>query len=111
MLFLYYPPCTTCKRAAAWLEAHGLPYTPRHIKEQNPSYEELKRWYEISSLPLKRFFNTSGLPYKALGLKDRLPTMTEEEQAAYEAACAEFLRKKDLYNLHYNIWTQRYHAR
>ena len=80
MLFLHYPPCTTCKKAAAWLDAQGLPYTPRHIKEANPTYEELKHWYEISGLPLKRFFNTSGLQYKALGLKDRLPTMTEEEQ-------------------------------
>ena len=80
MLFLYYPPCTTCKKAQAWLEARGLAYTPRHIKETNPTYEELKHWYEISGLPLKRFFNTSGLQYKALGLKDKLPTMTEEEQ-------------------------------
>ena len=80
MLFLHYPPCTTCKKAQAWLEGHGLAYTPRHIKETNPTYEELKHWYEISGLPLKRFFNTSGLQYKALGLKDKLPTMTEEEQ-------------------------------
>lgn len=80
MLFLYYPPCTTCKKAQAWLEAQGLAHTPRHIKEANPTYEELKHWYEISGLPLKRFFNTSGLQYKALGLKDKLPTMTEEEQ-------------------------------
>lgn len=80
MLFLYYPPCTTCKKAQAWLETRGLAYTPRHIKEANPTYEELKHWYEISGLPLKRFFNTSGLQYKALGLKDKLPTMTEEEQ-------------------------------
>lgn len=80
MLFLHYPPCTTCRKAAAWLEANGLSCKPRHIKEENPSYEELKRWYEVSGLPLKRFFNTSGLQYKALGLKDKLPTMTEEEQ-------------------------------
>ena len=80
MLFLHYPPCTTCKKAAAWLEAHGLSYSPRHIKEENPTYEELKTWYKISGLPLKRFFNTSGLQYKALGLKDKLPTMTEEAQ-------------------------------
>ena len=80
MLFLHYPPCTTCKKAAAWLEARGLSYTPRHIKEENPSYEELKAWYTLSGLPLKRFFNTSGLQYKALGLKDKLPAMTEEEQ-------------------------------
>jgi len=80
MLFLHYPSCTTCKKAQAWLEARGLPYHARHIKDENPTYEELKRWYEISGLPLKRFINTSGLQYKALGLKDKLPTMTEDEQ-------------------------------
>ena len=80
MLFLEYPPCSTCKKAKAWLDNHGISYTDRHIKEQNPSYEELKAWYEKSGLPLKKFFNTSGLIYKDLGLKDKLPTMTEEEQ-------------------------------
>lgn len=80
MLFLHYPPCTTCKKAALWLDARGLRYTGRHIKEENPTYEELKEWYECSGLPLKRFFNTSGLQYKALGLKDKLPAMTEYEQ-------------------------------
>lgn len=80
MLFLEYPPCSTCKKAKAWLEAHGIAYTDRHIKEENPSYEELKLWYERSGLPLKKFFNTSGLLYKSLNLKDRLPSMTEEEQ-------------------------------
>lgn len=80
MLFLHYPPCSTCKKAKQWLDDHGVSYTARHIKEENPSFEELKHWYEISGLPLKRFFNTSGLQYKALGLKDKLPTMTEEEQ-------------------------------
>ena len=80
MLFLQYPPCSTCKKAKQWLDDHGVSYTARHIKEENPSFEELKHWYEISGLPLKRFFNTSGLQYKALGLKDKLPTMTEEEQ-------------------------------
>ncbi len=80
MLFLEYPPCSTCKKARAWLDAQGVSYTPRHIKEQNPSYEELKAWYTASGLPLKKFFNTSGLPYRALELKDRLPAMTEEEQ-------------------------------
>ena len=80
MLFLHYPPCSTCKKAQHWLDAHGISYTARHIKEQNPSYEELKGWYETSGLPLKKFFNTSGLVYKALELKDKLPTMTEEEQ-------------------------------
>jgi len=80
MLFLEYPPCTTCKKAKKWLEEKGVAYTARHIKEQNPSYEELKGWYERSGLPLKKFFNTSGLQYRALELKDRLPGMTEEEQ-------------------------------
>ena len=80
MLFLEYPPCSTCKKAKKWLDDQGVAYTARHIKEQNPSYEELKTWYEKSGLPLKKFFNTSGLVYKSLELKDKLPAMTEEEQ-------------------------------
>lgn len=80
MLFLQYPPCSTCKKAKNWLDERGVSYTDRHIKENNPSYEELKTWYERSGLPLKRFFNTSGLAYKALNLKERLPGMSEEEQ-------------------------------
>ena len=61
MLFLHYPPCTTCRKAAAWLEANGLSCKPRHIKEENPSYEELKRWYEVSGLPLKRFLTLTQI--------------------------------------------------
>lgn len=80
MLFLHYPPCSTCKKAQKWLDDHGLEYTARHIKEDNPSYEELKTWYEASRMPLKKFFNTSGLVYKNLGLKDKLASMTDEEQ-------------------------------
>ena len=80
MLFIQYPPCSTCQKAKKWLEAHGLEYTDRHIKENNPSYEELKHWHTVSGLPLKKFFNTSGLIYKSMGLKDRLPAMSEEEQ-------------------------------
>ena len=80
ILFIQYPPCSTCQRAKKWLDGQGLDYTDRHIKEQNPSYEELKQWYVRSGLPLKKFFNTSGLLYKSMNLKDRLPTMTEEEQ-------------------------------
>ena len=80
MLFLEYPPCSTCKKAKKWLDDHGIIYTDRHIKENNPSYEELKSWYAISGMPLKKFFNTSGLQYRALELKDKLPTMSEEEQ-------------------------------
>ena len=80
MLFLEYPPCTTCKKARKWLEDNGIAFDARHIKENNPTYEELKSWYEKSGLPLKKFFNTSGLQYRALELKDKLPTMNEEEQ-------------------------------
>ena len=80
MLFIEYPPCSTCKKAKAWLDAHGIAYTARHIKEENPTYEELKHWHAISGMPLKKFFNTSGLLYKSLELKDKLPGMTEEEQ-------------------------------
>ena len=80
MLFLQYPPCSTCKKAKTWLDAHEIGYTARNIKEENPSYDELKQWLAMSSLPVKKFFNTSGLQYKALELKDKLPGMTEEEQ-------------------------------
>ena len=80
MLFLQYPPCSTCQKAKKWLDEHNISYTDRHIKLDNPTYEELKLWYSVSGLPLKKFFNTSGLLYKSLNLKDKLPTMTEEEQ-------------------------------
>ena len=80
MLFIQYPPCTTCKKAKNWLNSKGLAYDDRHIKDVPPTYEELKAWYQRSGLPLKRFFNTSGLLYKSLNLKEKLPTMTEEEQ-------------------------------
>ena len=80
MLFLEYPPCTTCKKAKKWLDDNGVSYEDRHIKENNPTYEELKAWYEKSGLPLKNFFNTSGIQYRALKLKEKLPSMTEEEQ-------------------------------
>lgn len=80
MVFLQYPPCSTCRKAKAWLDENGIAYTDRHIKEQNPTYEELKAWHEKSGLPLKRFFNTSGLLYKSMELKDKLPAMSEEEQ-------------------------------
>ena len=82
MLMLCYPKCSTCRAATAWAEGNGVAFTTRDIKEQNPTAEELKRWHKLSGLPLKRFFNTSGLQYKALGLKEKLPTMTEDEQLA-----------------------------
>ena len=80
MLFLQYPPCSTCKKAKIWLDERDIEYTARNIKEEKPTFEELKAWYERSGLPLKKFFNTSGLIYKSMGLKDKLPGMTEEEQ-------------------------------
>lgn len=80
MLFIQYPPCSTCQKAKKWLDEHGVSYTDRHIKENNPTYEELQAWYEKSGLPLKRFFNTSGLLYKSLNLKEKLPNMTQEDQ-------------------------------
>lgn len=80
MVFLCYERCTTCKRAKAWLIDRGIEFTERPIKEENPSLEELREWYQRSGLPLKKFFNTSGLLYKSMELKDKLPTMTEEEQ-------------------------------
>ena len=80
MLFLQYPPCSTCKKAKNWLDQHGIAYVDRHIKENNPSYEELKAWLETSNLPVKKFFNTSGMQYRALELKDKLPGMSVEEQ-------------------------------
>jgi len=79
MLFLCYPRCSTCQKAKKWLDEQGKKYTERHIVENNPTYEELKQWYEMSGLPLKKFFNTSGLKYKELQLKDKLPTMSEDE--------------------------------
>lgn len=80
MQFICYPKCSTCQKARKWLEANHLEFTERHIVEENPSYEELKEWYAESGLPLKKFFNTSGMLYKKMQLKDKLPTMSEEEQ-------------------------------
>lgn len=86
MLFLEYPPCSTCQKARKWLEAQGAAFTARHIKEENPSEAELREWHARSGLPLKRFFNTSGLKYKELGLKDALGSMSEDEQFALLAS-------------------------
>ena len=80
MLMLWYPKCSTCRKAKAWLDEKGLAVQARDIKTENPSLEELRAWQRASGLPLKRFFNTSGLQYRALGLKDKLPTMDEEAQ-------------------------------
>ena len=82
MLFVCYPKCSTCQKAKAWLQERGVAFDERDIKQDNPTEQELRAWHEKSGLPLKRFFNTSGLQYKALGLKDKLPNMSEEEQLA-----------------------------
>ncbi len=86
MLFVCYPRCSTCKKAEAWLEAHGIPVTKRDIKEENPTIEELQRWHARSGLPLKKFFNTSGQLYRALGLSKKLPDMDEAAQYALLAS-------------------------
>ena len=80
MLFIEYPKCSTCQKAKKWLDTHKISYTDRHIVENNPTYDELKGWYEKSGMPLKKFFNTSGMLYKEMQLKDKLPEMKEEEQ-------------------------------
>jgi len=79
MLFLCYPKCSTCQKAKTFLEKSGVAFEWRDIKENNPSYEELKDWFALSKLPIKKFFNTSSLVYKSLNLKDKLPSMNEEE--------------------------------
>lgn len=80
MKFICYPKCTTCKKAQNWLDSKGIEYSLRNIKEENPTYEELKEWYGKSGLPLKKFFNTSGMIYRSMNLKDKLDDMTDEEK-------------------------------
>ena len=86
MLFLCYPKCTTCQKAKAWLDGRGVGCGTRDIKLEHPGEDELRKWHAKSGLPLKRFFNTSGLVYKSLGLKDKLLTMSEDEQLALLAS-------------------------
>lgn len=80
MLFIEYPKCTTCKKAKKWLDDNGFSYTDRHIVENNPTADEIREWHQKSGLELKKFFNTSGLLYKSMNLKDKLPTMSDEEK-------------------------------
>lgn len=93
MLFVCYPKCTTCQKARQWLDAHGVAYTVRDIKEDNPTEAELRAWHAKSGLPLKRFWNTSGLQYRALNLKDRLPQMCEDAQFALLASDGMLVRR------------------
>lgn len=113
MVFLCYERCTTCKRAKAWLIDRGIEFTERPIKEENPSLEELREWYQRSGLPLKKFFNTSGLLYKSMELKDKLPTMTEEEQMQLLATDGMLVKRpmvimedKVLVGFRENEWTE-----
>lgn len=80
MLFVCYPKCGTCKKAEKYLQDKGVDFNKRDIKEDKPTLEELKAWYKMSGLPLKRFYNTSGNLYKELGLKNKIASMSEEEQ-------------------------------
>lgn len=77
--FICYPKCTTCQKAIKWLDDNKIEYELRDIKLDNPTLDELTKWYKKSGLPLKKFFNTSGLLYKSLDLKNKLPTMSENE--------------------------------
>ena len=101
MLFLCYPKCSTCQKARKWLEEQGVSFEERDIKLNNPTEEELRTWYARSGLPLKRFFNTSGLQYKALGLKDKLPNMTEEEQLALLATDGMLVKRPLIVDEHF----------
>lgn len=92
-LFLEYPSCSTCRKAKKWLDEYSIPYQDRYIVEQNPTAEELKQWIDRSHLPLKKFFNTSGLVYKALQLKEKLPTMSEEEQIRLLASDGKLIKR------------------
>lgn len=80
MLFIYYPKCSTCQKAKKWLDSKNIKYEERDIKIENPTYDELKKWYKESGLPLKKFFNTSGMLYKEMNLKNKLENMSEDEQ-------------------------------
>ncbi|MEE0265061.1 MAG: arsenate reductase family protein [Acutalibacteraceae bacterium] len=79
MLLFQYPKCTTCKKAVKWLEDNGIEYISRNIKEENPTYDELKKIYTASGLPIKKLFNTSGMVYRSMGLKDKLDTMSDDD--------------------------------
>ena len=93
MLFVYYPKCSTCLKAKKWLDDNNIKYEERHIVEDNPKYDELKKWYQRSGLPLKKFFNTSGLVYKNNNIKDKLLTMSEEEQLRLLASDGKLVKR------------------
>ena len=92
-LFLQYPACSTCQKARKWLETNHIGYRNRLIVEENPTTDELRNWIPLSGLPVKKFFNVSGVLYKELGLKDKLPSMTEEEQIALLATNGKLVKR------------------
>ncbi|WP_455586710.1 arsenate reductase family protein [Bacteroides sp.] len=92
-IFLQYPACSTCQKAKKWLTENNIEYTNRLIVENNPTVEELKAWIPLSGLPVKKFFNTSGVVYKELSLKDKLPSMSEEEQIALLATNGKLVKR------------------
>lgn len=98
MKFICYPKCTTCQKAKKWLDENGISYELRDIKENNPTYDELKEWYGKSGLPLKKFFNTSGLLYKSMELKNKLPEMSDEEQLRLLATDGMLVKRPILIN-------------
>ncbi len=93
MLVLVYRKCSTCIKALKWLEENNVVFEERPIVEQNPTYEDLKKWHEMSGLPLRKFFNTSGLLYKDMQLKDKLPEMSEEEQLQLLASNGKLVKR------------------
>ena len=80
ILFIEYPKCSTCQKAKKWLEQNNIEFDDRHILENNPTKEELKKWIKQSGYDIKKFFNTSGMKYKELNLKEKLPNMTDDEK-------------------------------
>ena len=98
MLFICYPKCSTCQRAQKYLDENNIKYELRDIKLNNPTYEELKKWYQNSNLELKRFFNTSGLLYKEYDLKNKIPNMTEDEQLKLLASNGMLVKRPILLN-------------
>ena len=93
MLYVCSPKCTTCQKARKWLDGKKISYALRDIKEDNPTLEELRDWHQKSGLPLKKFFNTSGMEYRALGLKDKLSSLSEEEQLALLASSGMLVKR------------------
>ncbi len=94
VLFIEYPKCGTCRRAKAWLDAHGISYVDRHIVEQPPTAAELAEWQPRSGLPARRFFNTSGMVYREQGVKAKLDAgMTDAEAFELLAANGMLVRR------------------